>query len=638
MVRSRVTVRCVIGAPDDEAQDAAGDRFESVFEHAPDAMIVADADGRVGAVNARARALLGAGRSELAARHVATLWSGADEARVREGLGALGPGESAVFEHAARSGGDGPSLAWRCERIPDGRLVMCARDDAPRRRLEDELRVSDARMRATIDGRPDLAVQWYDRQGRVRLWNRASERMFGFTSEEALGKTLADLIYDGEQQREFVASLAEIERSGQALGPVELTFRRRDGTTGTCLSTIFPIPGRDDAPYFVCMDVDLSEHKRVEAELRQAQKEEVLGRLAGGMAHDFNNLLTAIIGFAELGRANLPAGAEATECFDFILEAAQRGAALTSNLLAFARKKVVAPRAVIPREVVDRLLPLLRPLIGEHIELVTRHDASTTHVLIDVGSLEQVIMNLVVNARDAMPRGGKLTLETRLATIDEVRAGAPPPGRYVQLAVGDTGVGVPPEVQARVFEPFFTTKGVGQGTGLGLATCAGIVRQAGGWIGLESGADGTIFRVYLPAIRPPHAEPEAANDGRDQWRGDETILLVEDDPTVRRLMSRVLLSLGYRMLVAADGREALEVAAAHHGIIHLLLTDLVMPEIDGLALADELVRVRPGLRVLLCSGYSDGDALANRNLPMLAKPYAPAMLAQRVRETLDGRG
>ncbi len=522
------------------------------------------------------------------------------------------------------------------------RVAVYAIDLSEIRRAEAELRASEERMRATIDGRPDVAVQWYNRHGQLLLWNRASERMFGFRADEALGKTLVELIYTPEQQTEFMQTLAGIELRDDIVGPLESSFRRRDGSVGTCLSTMFGIPGDAGEPYFVCMDVDLTERKRVESELRQAQKEEVLGRLAGGMAHDFNNLLTAIVGFAELGLARVPRGSEPSECFEFVLQAAQRGAALTSNLLAFARKKVVAPRSVKPREVVDRMVPLMRPLIGEAIELVTEHDIGPEHVTIDVGSFEQVIMNLAVNARDAMAKGGKLFITTRAV---DVAAGAcqavtatgivsVPAGRYVRLQVTDTGSGVAPEVYVRVFEPFFTTKSVGQGTGLGLATCASIVRQAGGYIGLTSSPSGTTFEVHLP-VAAPFTNP-AARDGKAHARGDETVLMVDDEPSVRVLMQRVLRSLGYDVLVASDGREALEVAARHTGRVHLLLTDLVMPEMGGLELAEALKRTRPETKVLLCSGYASDPELVANNYALLPKPYTPSILAQRVRETLDG--
>ena len=529
--------------------------------------------------------------------------------------------------------------------VADGgveRVAVFAIDLSEVRRAEAELRASEERMRATIDGRPDVAVQWYNRAGQVLLWNHASERMFGFRADEALGKTLVELIYTPEQQAEFIETLAGIEVRGDIIGPVELPFRRRDGSVGTCLSTMYAIPGDAGEPYFVCMDVDLTERKRVESELRQAQKEEVLGRLAGGMAHDFNNLLTAIVGFAELGLARVPRGSEPSECFDFVLQAAQRGAALTGNLLAFARKKVVAPRSVKPREVVDKMLPLMRPLIGEAIELVTEHDVGPEHVTIDVGSFEQVIMNLAVNARDAMAGGGRLLITTRAVDVaaDECQAVTTggfvsvPPGRYVRLRVTDNGSGVPPDVHLRVFEPFFTTKSVGQGTGLGLATCASVVRQAGGFIGLTSSSSGTTFEVHLP-VAPAFANP-VTRDGKTHARGDETVLMVDDEPSVRVLMQRVLRSLGYDVLVASDGREALELAARHPGPVHLLLTDLVMPEMGGLELAQALKRTRPETKVLLCSGYASDPELVAENYALLPKPYTPSLLAQRVRETLDG--
>jgi len=375
------------------------------------------------------------------------------------------------------------------ERGAVDRIAVFAIDATALRRTESDLRASEERLLATIERTPDVAVQWYDLAGRVRLWNHASERMFGFTADEAIGKSLDQLIHTPEEASAFRESLAEIARTGQAVGPVELGFKRRDGAAGVCLSTIFMIPGEGDSPFFVCMDVDLSERKRVEAQLRQSQKEEVLGRLAGGISHDFNNLLTAVVGFAELG---LSGEADALECFEHILEAARRGAQLTGNLLAFARKKVVAPRPVRLREVVERLLPLVRPLIGEHIELVSHHEITPERVIVDVGGIEQVLMNLVVNARDAMPDGGRLTIETRVGPRSDA-------GRFMALAVQDTGVGVPPELIPRVFEPFFTTKPTGQGTGLGLAMCAGIVRQSGGTIRLDSEPGrGTVVTVLLP--------------------------------------------------------------------------------------------------------------------------------------------
>jgi len=507
----------------------------------------------------------------------------------------------------------------------------------PDERIAAELRASEERLRATLDGTPEVAVQWYDLEGRVRLWNRASERMFGFSSEEALGRTLDQLILPADEHAEFLASIRRVATSGQAIGPVEIPFRRRDGAGGISLSTIFAIPGVDGSPFVVCMDVDLTERKRVEAELRQAQKEEVLGRLAGGMAHDFNNLLTAIVGFAELGRGLVGADSEAGECFRYILESAQRGATLTGNLLAFARKRVVAPRTISLREVVDRLVPLMRPLIGETIELTTRHDHGSELVQVDVGSIEQVLMNLIINARDAMPTGGRIKVETRAVSIAKGSGERIPEGRYVELSVTDTGAGVPPEVQPNVFEPFFTTKDVGQGTGLGLAMSAGIVRQAGGHIGFESDPErGTTFRVHLPVADKPAAAPATPSESRERPRGDETLLLVEDDLALRRLLTNVLGQLGYRVLAAEHGRAALEVAAAYEGRIDLLVSDVIMPEMGGLDLADALRERRPETRLLLISGYTADPDAASRHSGILAKPFSPSTLARRVREVLDG--
>ncbi len=386
---------------------------------------------------------------------------------------------------------------------------------------------------------------------------------------------------------------------------------------------------------------DVTARRRLEEQLRQSQKMEAVGRLAGGVAHDFNNLLTVINGFCELLLANTPVTDPRREPLAAIGRAGERAAALTHQLLAFSRQAIVAPRVLDLNRVVDSTSKMLRRLIGEDILLTTSLAPGLNPVKADPGQTEQVLMNLAVNARDAMPLGGRLTIET---ANEEVREDDPcypglRPGRYVRLAVSDTGQGMTKEVKARVFEPFFTTKAPGKGTGLGLATVYGIVQACGGHIAVDStvGA-GTTFTVLLPAERPA-ADPPPEERLLIALRGAETVLVVEDDNEVRRLARIALAVQGYTVLEAASGAEAAQVAATHAGPIHLLLTDVVMPGQGGREVA-EAIRARcPGVKVLYMSGYTD-DAVLRHGVreatdAFLHKPFTALGLARQVRAVLD---
>ena len=378
-------------------------------------------------------------------------------------------------------------------------------------------------------------------------------------------------------------------------------------------------------------------------QLRQAQKMEAIGRLAGGVAHDFNNLLTAIIGYTEVITDRLspddPTAADTGE----IRRAADRAAALTRQLLAFSRKQVLNPSLLRINESLGSLLQMLPRLIGDHIRLETRLAPDTGTVLADASQLEQVVVNLVLNARDAMPEGGRLTIETGNVLLTpariEAEALALEPGTYVMLAIGDTGTGMTPETKARVFEPFFTTKPQDKGTGLGLATVFGIVEQSGGGIHVDSVLGrGTVMRVYLPVADGPEAAEERPAPA-PPLGGAETILLVEDNESVRHLLARALRRRGYTVLDAASGDEALALSAGHEGAIDMLLTDVVMPGMRGPTLASRLSALRPGMRVLFMSGYTGdapGDAGAEAEVfPLLQKPFTPAQLTERIRALLD---
>ena len=390
--------------------------------------------------------------------------------------------------------------------------------------------------------------------------------------------------------------------------------------------------------------MDVTERRRLEEQLLQSQKLEAIGRLAGGVAHDFNNLLTGILGYANFALKSLPENHDSRTDILEIERAGTRAAALTGQLLAYARRQMIAPKIVSLNELVTNMENLLRRLIGEDVDLETRCASELWPAQIDPGQFEQVIINLAVNARDAMPHGGSLTIETSNCTLDDTYVSQHPevlPGEYVMLAVADTGVGMDSATQVRIFEPFFTTKEQGKGTGLGLAVCYGIVRQADGhlWVYSERGR-GTTFKVLLPrAVEDQEALATPKPLAQLSSTGTETILVVEDEPVVRRLTVRALAERGYNVLEAEDGESALEVAREHTGDLQLLVTDVVMPGMNGKELADRLTAERPDLRVLYISGYAEHAVVRQgvlvEGIAFLSKPFDLSELARTVREVLD---
>ncbi|GMV80476.1 MAG: histidine kinase [Planctomycetota bacterium] len=751
--------------------------YRSVLETAPDYILTVDRDGKILFINRTATAqtveqIVGTSCYD----HVP------DEARatVRDALERVfTKGEIVEYDTQGPVLPNGERIWSHVHVGPlvrDGAIVaatMCAADITSRVKAEQALRESEARLSAIVASTPNVAIQTYDRTGRVLSWNKASEGMFGFGAEEALGRTLDQLIHTPEECRYFREMLGRIHTTGEAVGPAEYQFRRKDGSRGWCLSTTFGIPTGSE-PVFVCMDVDISarkatddalrlseqryrtlfdhapealvildldaghfvevnpqaealfglpqaqllklnpldlsapltpdgrhapeaareyfrqamesgepvvfewthrdsegfdlasevrlvripdperrlvrgsiidirERKRLEEQLLQVQRVESIGRLAGGVAHDFNNLLTSIMGFAELARIGLPPDTKPARQLSRLLEAAGRGANLTQQLLAYARKKIVRPEVLDLNRVVAGIEPMLRRLIGEDLNFVFVPAQDLSPVKVDLGSMEQVIVNLAVNARDAMPHGGQLTVETQNVTLDARYAAAHAdvaPGPYAMLAVSDSGVGMSEAVRKQVFDPFFTTKPVGQGTGLGLAMCHGIVKQAGGHIAVYSEeGQGATFKVYLPVCSEKGAAPARSAATERLTGGTETVLFVEDEPLVRDFACQCLGDLGYTVLDASNGVDAVERIARHASPVHLLVTDVVMPRMSGSELARRLAQSHPGLKVLFTSGYTENaivhHGVLNADVNFLQKPYSPIALAKKVREVLD---
>ncbi|HEY7698719.1 MAG TPA: PAS domain S-box protein, partial [Vicinamibacteria bacterium] len=526
-------------------------------------------------------------------------------------------------------------------RTPDDRAhVLSLMDDVTeRRRAEEALRESEERYRSLFEGAP-YGIYRSTPDGRFVAVNRTLAAMVGYAPEDLQGRTVGDLYQDPVEWSRLVSE----SRNGKPIQGLEVAWTRKDGAAITVRLSGRPLSGDDGLPVgFEMIAEDVTERRLLEEQFRQAQKMEAVGRLAGGIAHDFNNLLTAVSGYADLLRVRMPTDDPRRAYAEEISAAADRAAALTRQLLAFSRRQILQPRVVSLEEMVKNVERMLGRIIGEDIELETRLEARGS-VRADVSQLEQVLLNLAVNARDAMPVGGKLLIETADSEVlegDERHPGRGPmpPGSYVCLAVSDTGIGMDRSALSHIFEPFFTTKEPGKGTGLGLATVYGIVKQSDGfiWVSSEPGR-GARFEVYLPRVQEAVEAPRTAEAGNLK-RGSETILLVEDEEGVRCVVSEMLEWYGYTVLRATGASEAVALARCHAGPIHLLLTDVVMPRLSGRALRDEISAYRPQIPVLYISGYA-GEArtqeLLKNGAAFLAKPFTAAALAQKVRDLLTG--
>ncbi len=626
-------------------------RFRALFDYAPIAYQSLDEEGRFLEVNQVWLNTLGYRKDEVLGRWFGDFLHPKDRPLLRTRFPRfweLGEVHGAEFRLRCRDGQEVlASFDGKISGGPEGtaRRSHCIfRDITEQRRAEEALRGSARLFRSWFDlGLIGVAVISPD--GRFCRVNEKLCAILGYSRKELLNLTWMDLTPPEELEEELprYSQFFSDERDGSDF---EKHFRRADGSPLTVFLSTRTVRKPDGRPdYLVAVFLDLTDRKKLEAQLLQAQKMETVGRLAGGVAHDFNNLLTIIAGNADIGLAGLDPEAPLFEELTEIRRAAERAAELTRKLLAFSRRQIAEPRWIDLNDVLKDMERMLRRLIGEHIELITTLAADMPAVRIDPGQVEQVLTNLAVNSRDAMPEGGRLTIATSFERLAESFCRSHPgskPGEYVRLRVEDTGCGMGEEVRAHLFEPFFTTKPKGSGTGLGLSTCYGIVKQNGGSIWVDSApGKGTKVSVYLPAGGPrPGLQPKPAKPAREELPGgSETVLLVEDEPGIRRTAARILSGCGYRVLSASGGEEALMLAGKAAEPAALLLTDVVMPGMSGNELAGRLERRWPALKVLYMSGYTEESfvqhGIVQEGIFFLHKPFSSTALAVKVRETLD---
>jgi two-component system, cell cycle sensor histidine kinase and response regulator CckA len=522
--------------------------------------------------------------------------------------------------------------------------TVILRDITERRRTEEALRQSEERFRSIYENAA-VGIKQVAINGRLLMVNPAFCRMLGYSEAELLGKTFRDITYPEDLGTE-AALLESMLRGEREFWELEKRYVHRNGSSVWVSVTSSLVKDVAGHPlYRVSIIVDISEKKRAEAldeQLERARKLEAIGQLAGGIAHDFNTLLNVMLGYSELLKAECPTSDPRHERLEQIETAAQMGAALTKQLLAFGRKQAVVPQVIDLSKAVASFEPMLRRLLPEDIELEAKYSVETCPVKVDPGQIQQILLNLATNARDAMPRGGNLTIEVRSVELDEAYVQHHPlitPGRHQMLAVSDTGMGMDADTSAHIFEPFFTTKEPGKGTGLGLATVYGIVKQSGGdvFVYSEPGV-GSIFKIYFPRSSEAITTPEASRPAPQNLTGNETILLVEDSKALRQLTREILSQHGYAVLEASQGFEALEVFEKHGRKVHLLMTDIVMPKMRGTELAARVNELHSDIPVIYLSGYTE-EAISHfrgqGRIRILEKPYTSEMLLRTVRQSLD---
>jgi PAS domain S-box-containing protein len=624
------------------------------LEAIPDAMVAVDHDGTILQVNSQTETLFGYRREELIGQRVEILVPARLRAGHRQHRDAYAEaprirrmGAGLDLKGRRRDGSEfDVEISLSPVRVETGTLVLSAiRDVTDRKRIEQELRRVNqeltlrtteeigayrARLAAIIDSSEDAIIA-KDLDGTITAWNQGAERMYGYTPEEMIGQNISRL---SESPEEIPKIMARIKR-GERITHHEAVRVTKDGRRLQVSVSISPL--RNPAGEIVGASAiarDISEQKRAEEHLRQAQKMEAVGRLAGGLAHDFNNILGIVNACTELLQSRIERVPGSAPYLGNIRKAVERGTSLTRQLLAFTRRSTLQVQLLDLNQHLPDVRKLIRPLMGDDVEVVVRPHCETAVIEMDPGQLDQILLNLAVNARDAMPKGGKFLLETSLIQTDEVFMAQHPPmkaGKYVVLAVSDTGSGMDPGTLSRIFEPFFTTKEVGKGTGLGLATVYAIVQQMSGyiWVYSEVGS-GTTFKLYLPNAEDKIGETAQPEDESVPRREGVTVLLVEDDEIMLSLTRQLLEENGYHVLGAKDADAALETMRTHRGKIDLLLTDVVMRGTSGPELVERVSASHPAVKAVFMSGYT-GELLAqhrelNREVPLLEKPFSRAAL------------
>lgn len=634
-----------------ELEVNAKKRLNMIVEGTRALLLNTDTKGMISFINEAAAGLLGYQVKELVGKRFLEIVYPVDRERVNKAfsqqLQSRDQGRALDFRVVA-AGGETRWINFMVNRAVDnGKVIglMCvAIDITERKRAEEAQKRSETRYGFMVDTVP-FAIISFDPQYNILEWNREAERILGWSREEAVGKSVFELFIPVELREEMKQFLDSYVEGGDEIRANINQNLCKDGSVITCSwQDIIIRDSEGRVTGVLATAIDVTEQVRLEEQLKQAQKLESVGRLAGGMAHDFNNLLTTILGYSELISMDQSLNDSVAEGIKDIRKSAERGARLIRQLLAFSRKQIMQPKRINLNELITDLEKMLKRLIEENIDLITRLEPEIKQIEADPVQIEQVIMNLVVNSRDAMPEGGKLIIETGNVYLDEDYCrihSSVQPGDYVLLAVSDNGQGMDEKTRRQVFDPFFTTKEVGKGTGLGLSTAYGIVKQSGGYIWVYSEPDqGTTFKIYLPQIKNDNSRSTEVPKAEEAAGGKETILLVEDEGSLRGLAAKVLRKHGYTVIEAANGLEALETMAGSNKLkIDLLITDVIMPEMGGTELAGKLLERYPGIKVLYISGYTDNAivhyGVLAEGVSFLPKPFSPISLAQKVRDTLD---
>ena len=627
-------------------------RFRSLVENLLETLVILDGQGRLVYASPSHETLTGYPNAERIGRDALELIHPEDAPALRAALGGLIANADSTVDVEVRilhRSGEWRTLECRGKNLLHdpaiGGIVVSAKDVTDRKRIEEQLRVERAYFYELFEGAPE-AILIVSLEDRVIRLNSEFTRLFGYTQEEAVGKPVNDLIVP-DDLREQAETLTRKVGSGERIN-IESVRRHKDGHLINVSVLSRPVAAdQSSACYVIYRDISARKEseralRESEQQLRQAQKMDAVGRLAGGIAHDFNTLLTAMTGHAELLLENDGLPEIVRDELEEICRAGNRAVALTRQLLTFSRNQVVQPKVIDLDATVRDLEGMFRRLIGEDVAVDTSYGAGSARILADRGQIEQVVLNLVLNARDAMPAGGRLTIETRPVLVHRGKShihGGVEAGRYLLLSVTDTGLGMTEETISRAFEPFYSTKEPGKGTGLGLSTVYGIIAQAGGGIALESDrGHGTNVRIYLP-LAEQEAPLEAVPEVTAPRHGTETVLLAEDEAAVRSLVRRILSKQGYRVIEAEHGAAALHLCETYPEPIDLLLTDVIMPHLSGRKLVERCAVLRPTMRVLYMSGYNEDEIMHHgvreQGMPFLQKPFSPIELARKVRDTLD---